>query len=500
MNSVFNAMIDYRAFARLLAVAALSLGLASCQVLTSIQSDVAANTLAAEKPITVESVRGQDRQARLGAREHPQVIRSNGGLYRNAAMEELIAVIIGDLIAVSEDGRAYEVTLLDTPKVNAFALPGGYIYITRGLLALASDASEVAAVVAHEMAHVRANHGVQRSQQVASGALVREVLSDVVTNERAGAVAGSAAEQRQAAFTQRQELQADALGIKLLAEAGYDPFAAARFLDSLERYTAWRDGASTRLRAVFSDRESSHPSTPRRIELARRHARAIGPPGEGKRERDRYLAALDGMTFGDKSSEGFVRGKTFAHVGLNFAFDVPTGFTLSNRTDGVLGEGPNEQLVRFDSVTIEGRADPESYLASGWLAGIVPNSISASKIGGFPAASAAALSQDWRLSVTAIAYDGRYYRFILATPRGGAAPGARALGIARSFRKLSAFERRRLRPLQLKIVPFKVRDDVARMARRMDGVESPAELFRALNGLDVGQLPVAGTLVKIVID
>lgn len=498
MKRAFKAITSFAAFLRAVLVLAASMLMASCQFLSSLEDDVANNTLS--EPVTVDSVRGQDRQARFGAREHPRVIEANGGLYRNAEMEELIAVITGDLVSVSGETRAYEVTLLDTPKVNAFALPGGYIYITRGLLSLANDASEVAAVLSHEMAHVRANHGIERSRQVASGVLVNEVLSDVVTNDVAGAVAQSAAKQRRAAFTQRQELQADALGIRYLAQAGYDPFAAARFLDSLDRFTAWRDGASSGLRDALSDRDSSHPSTPRRIQLARRHARAIGPEGQGKRMQERYLAALNGMTFGDKASEGFVRGNTFSHVGLNFAFDVPDDFTLSNRSDGVLGEGPNEQLLRFDSVSIEDDSDPRAYLATNWLSGILPQSIQATKINGLAAAKATALSGEWRLSVTVIAHDERYYRFILATPRSRAVPNSEALAIAQSFRRLSPFERGLLRPLKIRIVTVRSRDDVARLAGRMEGVQNPLALFRALNGLDAGDSVTVGSKVKIVID
>ena len=128
---------------------------------------------------------------------------------------------------------------MNSPSVNAFALPGGYLYVTRGLLALANDTSEVAAVLAHEMAHVSSNHGLERSKQAKVVDIADRVVSDVVTNPMIGEVAKASTERRLAAFSQRQELQADAVGIKHSVRAGFDPFAASRFLN---RWTATQNG------------------------------------------------------------------------------------------------------------------------------------------------------------------------------------------------------------------------------------------------------------------
>ena len=142
-----------------------------------------------------------------------------------------------------------------------------------------------------------------------------------------------------AQFSRNQELEADAIGIKHAGEAGFDPFAAPRFLESMGRFANFRatggDNADNSL-----DFLASHPSTPQRMELARRHARSVGAPGVGTTDRDAYLAGIDGMVFGDSASEGFVRGRQFLHPGLGVGFSVPGGFVIDNTKDAVTATGP----------------------------------------------------------------------------------------------------------------------------------------------------------------
>ncbi len=221
--------------------------------------------------------------------------------------------------------------------MNAFALPGGYLYVTRGLLALANDSAELAAVIAHEMAHVTANHGLARQQKEAEEVLATRVVSDVLgdnANARAALIRGKL---RLAQFSRNQELEADAIGIKHSAEAGFDPFAAGRFLQSMASYSDFR--SVTGAQDASLDFLASHPNAPQRIELAQRHARQYGAPGTGARDRDSFLAGVDGLVFGDTPEEGFVRGNTFLHPRFGVAFSVPSGFVIDNTAAAVTASG-----------------------------------------------------------------------------------------------------------------------------------------------------------------
>ena len=267
-------------------------------------------------------------------------------------LERMVAKVVGNLTVVSANPtQTYRITILNSPNVNAFALPGGYLYVTRGLLALANDSSELAAVIAHEMGHVTANHGLQRQQLEAEEGLATKVVSDVLGDSPTAKAALIRGKLWLAQFSRNQELEADAIGIKSIGEAGYDPYAAGRFLQSMSAYTDFRSisGATD----ASLDFLATHPNTPQRIDLAQRLARNFGPPGIGTRDRDAFLAGIDGLLYGDTPEEGYVRGQTFLHPGLGVSFTVPDGFVIDNSAAAVTATGPGDMAIRFDGVAID---------------------------------------------------------------------------------------------------------------------------------------------------
>ena len=452
-------------------------------------------SVSGQSKLSFESLRAKDPQAELGAREHPKILTSYGGEYQSEKLEQMLAPIAGALVTFSNDpDRAYDITVLDSPTVNAFALPGGYLYVTRGLLALANDESEIAAVLAHEIAHVAANHGIERSRKAKAADLAERAVNEVVSNNVAGKVAKASTARRLSSFSQAQELQADAIGIKTIGKAGFDPFASARFLVSMKQFANWRSA----LNVNEPDMSSSHPSTPRRLELARRHARALGPEGSIKGDRERFLRGIDGLPFGDSPTEGFVRGNRFSHGKLNITFSVPQTFDLINRANAVLGSGPGETAIRFDAVAAGGKNDPAGYLASGWVNGLVENSIRAQNINGMKAANARALAGDWQFAITVFALNDRYFRFIIAAPRTVKDVDALGTNVAGTFRQMSGAERAALKPLRIKIITVRSGDTIAKLARKMQGVSRKVELFKALNELRDGKRPAVGSKVKLV--
>ncbi len=447
--------------------------------------------------VTVDAIRAKDPQAKIGAQSHPKVFKANGGAYQNEQLENLLTLVTGRLVAeTSNPNRAFDITVLNTPSVNAFALPGGYLYVTRGLLALANDASEIAAVLAHEMAHISSNHGVQRSRQAQAISIADRVADQVVTNPVVAQVVKATGEDKLSAFSQKQELQADAIGIKMLGGAGYDAFAASRFLRSMDRYSAWRTASNN---ANDVDMSSSHPSTPRRIELAKRHARIIGAPGTGDRGRKRYLEGVDGIMFGDTRKNGFVRESRFSHPKLRITFQVPEAFELSNREEAVIASGPNQMALRFDAVSQKGfERKPVKYLKSGWLNGLDVATVRRIKSNGLSGARGFASTGDWHFVVSVFDTGNRFYRFITAAPRDTAQLDTIADQISNSFRKMSAKEVTDIKTLHVRVVTVKDTDTLAKLASRMQGVSRKLELFRALNGLESGQRPKEGSQVKIV--
>ena len=473
------------------------LTLSGCQVLQSAGGD--ATLRPSGSPVTVDTLTRNDRLASIAREQHPRILATYGGEYSDPKLERMVAKVVGNLTGVSDNpNQTYRITILNSPNVNAFALPGGYLYITRGLLALANDSAEIAAVIAHEMGHVTANHGVQRQQREADEVLAARVVSDVLEGDAAAKAALLRGKLSLAQFSRNQELEADAIGIRASGRAGYDPFAAARFLQSMASYADFRSVSGATDASL--DFLASHPAAPQRIELALGHARAFGAPGVGTRDRDWLLAGIDGMMFGDTPQEGFVRGRTFLHPGLGVTFTVPEGFIIDNSAAAVTAAGPGDVAVRFDGVKVAQSMPLEEYLRSGWIAGLDPSSISGATIAGNEAATAKARADGWQFDITVVRASGQVYRLLTAAPLTSTALESVAKSVSSSFRVLSASERAALKPLRIRVRTVRSGETVQSLANLMQGVDRKVELFRLINALPAGASVSAGDKVKIITD
>ncbi|MCE7027685.1 M48 family metalloprotease [Jiella sp. CBK1P-4] len=436
------------------------------------------------QPITFETAQQGDPQSVIGRSQHPKILAAYGGAYSDPKLEQALAGIVGKLAAASDDpSRAYRITILNSPNINAFALPGGYVYITRGLLALANDSSEVAAVIGHEMGHITANHGIQRQQREQAAELASRVVSEVLENESAGQIALAKGKLSLAQFSRQQELQADDLGIRHVARAGYDPFAAARFLRAMDAYANMRNAFQAKDPNL--DFLASHPSAPQRIQLAERLAGEVNPAANAaKRDRDRYLDGVDGMLFGDSAAEGYVRERTFLHPGLGISFTVPKGFVLDNTAEAVMATGPDDTAIRFDGVALPPNRSLVDYVNSGWIGGLEPGSVRQRRIHGLEAVSAKARGGEYDFDVTVVRLGGQVYRFLTAVPsKANVNAETIAVETADSFHQLTPQEQAALKPLRIRVVTAKSGDTAETLSNRMVGVDGRERLFRLLNEL-----------------
>ncbi|MGL4404239.1 MAG: M48 family metalloprotease [Notoacmeibacter sp.] len=481
---------------RALSFGGVSLLLSSCVTVSTpeLMADIRPSTV----PVTVDSVAGDNDLVRLARGQNQGILNTYGGAYAGTKLELSVARIVGKLVAASPDPtQTYNITILNSPQINAFALPGGYLYITRGLLALANDSSELAAVIAHEMAHVLANHGLQRARLEAREALASRVISEVWQDEADVEQSKLRGKLRLAQFSREQELEADVIGIDLIAKAGFDPYAAVRFQRSMAAYSAFRRNSGESDGSL--DFLASHPSAPQRQALAEAKAREIGPVGTGSRERDQYLAGLEGLIYGDSAEEGFVRGTKFAHPGLGIAFDVPSGFLIDNTAAAVLATGPSDAAIRFDGAKLSSTTSITAYLGSGWVGGLDPSSIRPLTINGLEAATGKASAKNWRFDVTVIRVGENVYRILTAAP-GTNDPEPIAAIVRNSFRALNPQERAAIKPLRVKIVTAKSGETPAGLAALMNDVDRPLELLRVLNGLGAASAISAGDKIKLVSD
>jgi predicted Zn-dependent protease len=480
---------------RFLAAAALcaALGLGACADMGRFQVSSPASTIPTPKP-------KQTAQTAATEREHERILLSYGGSYDDPKLESLITKTVNRLVAASDrPDLAYKVTILNSGAVNAFALPTGQLYVTRGLLALASDTSELSSVLSHEMAHVLAKHASIREEQARQAAIVTRVVNDMGNNDAdMNALALAKTKLTMASFSRAQEFEADAIGVGIAAHANFDPYGAARFLTAMERNAALKRAS---LDPRTQDFLSSHPATPERIQNAQANARQYRSPENVERDRDAYLSAIDGLVYGEDPSEGFVRGRRFLHPKLGFTFQAPEGFNLDNTAQAVIGvrEG-GTQAMRFDVVRVPAEQSLGDYLSSGWMENVDKSSTETITINGFPAATATAGGDQWQFRIYALRFGSDVYRFIFAAKQRTPDSDRSFRAAVNSFRRLTLAEIQAARPLRIKVVTVQPGDTVDTLAHRMQGVERPVERFRVLNGLDARSTVKPRDRVKIVVD
>jgi predicted Zn-dependent protease len=473
-----------------MAAPALALLLASCASLDRITT-----------PVSLPDTPPKQAENTPTLREHNRILAAYGGAYQDARLEGLITQTVDRLVAASErPSLKYKVTILNSPAINAFALPNGQLYVTRGLLALANDTAELASVLSHEMAHVIARHAAIREDQAKQASLVSNTNTELLNNPEMGAMALARSKIALATFSRAQELEADGVGVGISQRAGFDPYGAVRFLTAMGRNAELRAPANNNgMDARFLDFLSSHPGTPDRLKIVRANARQYTAPGDVPRDKQSYLASIDGLPYGEDPHDGYVRGRRFLHPRLAFTFAAPDRFTLENTAQAVLGVRDNGNLaLRFDVVRVPAEQTLSQYLGSGWIENVDEKTIEAFDINGLPAATALAKGDQWMFRLYAIRFNEEVYRFIFAAKQMTSEADRAFRYSVSTFRRMTQSEIDSARPLRLRVVTVTPGDTAERMASRMPLVDRPLERFLILNSLSQGDALTPGEKVKVV--
>jgi len=432
----------------------------------------------------------------VGQSEHAKIIATYGGIYRNRKIEIMVARIAGKLLSEARIGSSkYTVTLLDSPEINAFALPGGYIYVSRGILALANDESELAAVLAHEISHVILRHARARSNRVQTSEIVDRVITSVLGGDSETDQAVSRSRLSLAAFSQAQELAADKQGVLIAARAGYDPNAAARLLNSMGRFSALD---SEQADGGGDDFLSTHPSTPDRIERVANSARAFDGRGNQYTGRAQYLKAVAGLIYGESGQQGAIIGRKFVHPSLKFTFSVPKRFSLQISPVAVVAVAGENEAVRFDSVQVPKSMLLSDYLLSGWIEGLDEKSIKVEKNNNIEMARGEARNDQWVFIVAVVRFNGEVYRFIFAAKKTSVSFRKAANDILKSFREINAKDVRQIKKNIIRIIVAKNGDSLVNFAKKMDLDKNSQQVFFVLNELYQGDPIIVGRQYKIV--
>lgn len=444
------------------------------------------------------------------ARQHPELLAQFGGSYTGPEAAYLSR--IGERIAVAAGvpgGCTF--TLVNTDVVNAFAVPGCYIYVTRGMFGIVNSEAELASVLAHEVGHVVADHSERRQNRSLLTGLGSLAVGVLTGSGELAQTAGQIGQIHTLGYSRAQEFESDDLGVRYLVKAGYSPYAAADMLESLQDHD--------RLQALVRNRDEAeavpswartHPLTAERVARAARQAAATGVAVGALPEHEApFMAEVDGLLYGDDPSQGFIEGRRFAHPQLRIAFDAPAGFQLSNSAQAVLIEGPSGVKGQFSAGAL-GNGGLDAYAANvlervlGQPAGAAQiGAVQRTRINGVEAAilPARVQTQQGAVDVFVAAYlaaGGQAYHFVTLAPQAAqAGPALEAL--FRSFRPLTPAEASALRPRRIEVVTVRAGDTINSLASRMAFSDYRLERFLMLNDRRPDQPLRAGERVKLVV-
>jgi len=458
-------------------------------------------------PAAAQPVRSLDpRDIAEAQRDHAALVQELGGAETGprAAYVESVGRKVGAFSRIATPGQALHYTTLNSAVENAFSVPGGYVYVTRQLLTIMDDESELAFALGHETGHIAANHAHAREQYANRNPLgVFGQILGAVFGGAIGNVLSARAALDTLSFSRDQEYQADTLGLSYMMSAGYDPQGAANLLGSLSRSTALEARLQGRRNRQTPEWASTHPLSENRMQRALAEARATGRNGKGIRNRDEFLREIDGMYVDDDPQQGVIDGPLFTHPDLRVQFQVPVGYLMANgaRAVTISGSAGKAQFRQGPPNLDQAILYAFRELTEGQIQLQIPQP-QRTTVNGMPAAftTARVPTQSGVTDASVFAYQwdsSRVYYFVMLTPGGyGIQPFATMVN---SLRRITPQEAAAIRPRVMRIVTVAPGDTVQSLAGRMAYRDYKVDRFLSLNGLAPNARLVPGQKLKLVI-
>jgi predicted Zn-dependent protease len=488
----------------------------SAALLSGCATSTVTNPVTGLQERTVMSVASEIAEGKKG---HAQVLEQYGA-YRDARLQAYVNELGQRLASQSERSELeWHFTVLDSSEINAFALPGGYVYVTRGIMAYMDSEADLAGVIGHEIGHVTARHGAQRAtrQQTAGFGVLAATLLGVALEGAgvpgAGRVVGQVSQGVAAGYIasygREQELQADQLGAEYLSRSHYDPHNMVdviKVLKNQERFADDMARAEGRTPPPHTNWLASHPSNDQRLQQ-------ISQIADGYQgtyiddSRNRYLQAINGMTYGESREQGLTRGQNFYHETLGIALTAPAGWKIQNSTDAITlvnGEGTAGLAVKL--VPAKAGSSHEEIVrnvlapTSGRVESLMLNGLSATHVVGVRSNQN---GEAQSFEATIVSGPGaQNYLLGYAAKDGQAMQRAyRQMREAEgSFRALTAADRAAARPWVVKTVPYPAGSGggFASLAKKSPLAQAPEQQLKLINGVYEGGEPKAGQWVKVV--
>jgi predicted Zn-dependent protease len=456
--------------------------------------------------VTCGCAHGPEWDRKVGA-EASKDLEANDGLYDDAKLTAYVNDI-GQKVVGQVSNRQYdfEFHIIDQQVANAFSLPGGYVYVTRGLLALTNSPDELACVLGHETTHVIKRHAAQRMEAATvpgifalPGAVVGTVVP--IAGDILAAPAQGVGGLFLAGYSRDQEREADRTGQELAARAGFDPHALSDFLDRLGQFeTLTSNPHDQRIPDILQ----THPQTPERVTATRERAAELAAtitPPPLPHDRDAYIAMLDGLVLGDNPAGGIFVGDAFLHPTLGFAFTAPHGWSDENMPANVISVSPKQDaavLVDRPSGVSSPEQAAEQFVAELNSKNIAAPVVESVTIGGL-ASRRVSLSQQENggtveyVEVTWVGHRGVTYRLVAVATSSNLAA---VRGVVESFHDLTPAERASIKVTRLRIAQVLPSETLADVSRRMNN-QWDVKTTAVMNGVDENASLRPGQRIKV---
>ena len=473
-------------------------------VLLSVCALLAYVAACATNPVTGKrelSLMSEGQEIAMGKENHPQIL-AEMGQYNDPELQRYVSDLGLRLAKSSERPTLpWTFTVVDQPVVNAFAVPGGFIYITRGILTYLDNEAQLVGVLGHEIGHVTARHSAQQYSRAVLGQVGLVGLGIFVPAARPfGDLSAQALGLLFLKYGREDELQSDALGARYAATNGWDPRAVPGFLSVLARM---REGSEKGIPNWLS----THPEPASRVEEVQPLVQQLtAGKGELRVARDDYLRRIDGIIFGDNPEQGVVRGTSFLHPPLRFRVDYPQGWQIQNSARQVVAKAPNADVFMVLQLIDkpQGNNVQDVALSSMQGAGFQAVDGQRTSINGLDSFVGVYQGQIEGMGPVAsraahIAHGNRVYLLAgLVTAQAFNQADAAFVQTIRTFRPLSAAEAEGIHPNRVDLYTVREGDTWQSIAQRSGGAVD-AQALAVMNSSQGGSQPTPGARIKIVV-
>lgn len=462
----------------------------------------AVNPVTGNREVVFMSIEGEKE---LGA-ENAKQVEEQMGLVDDPKLVSYIESI-GQRLAKHSPYQdvTYQFQVVDMEEPNAFALPGGYVYVSRGLLVLVNAEDELAGVIGHEIGHVAARHSVQRLTRAAPIGLVTGVTSaavGIVSSSLANAVSGTGTLLNSAIlapYSREQENDADAIGQLLAIKAGWNPEGITHFLSTLDRETI-RQGEEGGISFL-----ATHPSTPKRVkateiragELNVQNSSAVPVSAQAKNHQA-FLDKLNGLIVGIDDRQGVFLEQEFLHPTMNIGLVFPEDWKTTNQSQYVAAVSKQENALIL--LQLQGEGNDPVKAAHEFLneANLGNQTVTKLLIGGLPASQTSVKSRKQKSTVTWIAYDNQIFRLTSMIKNSGAKYRDAINQSISSFHQLTAKQKTKIQQQRLRIISARAGESLLALLKR-SGSDWDEESCAIANNLESGAVLKKGHLIKVVI-